>query len=480
MSRTLTLTGCSFVLALLLPYHGLAQAGALDLSFYPADGPDAVFPYVETIAIQSDGRSVIGGQFSSFGGTPRNNIARLNLDGSLDVTFDPGAGASDDVQSIAIQSDGRIVIGGDFTSYNGTSRNKIARLNSDGSLDLTFDPGTGAGDIVPDIRSTAIQSDGKIVIGGNFTSYNGTSRNNIARLNPDGSLDTTFEPGEGTDGIVLSVAIQSDGKIIIGGGFNSSNGMTRNSTARLNADGSLDTTFDPGVGPDSGIWTTSIQNDGKIVIGGGFVTYNGMPMNRITRLNADGSQDVTFNPGTGAIGSVWSSAIQSDGRIVIGGYFNSYDGTSRNHIARLNADGSLDTTFDPGTGATGGINGNSPYVQSVAIQSDGRILIGGQFTQYNGTSIHHIARLYGALSTGISSVAGSGFSMFPNPASTSVTIVLPAPYGRTAAVVRNALGQVVLRSTVAADRNDIALNGLAPGLYTVQVVGTAAQRLVVE
>ncbi|HNR29006.1 MAG TPA: tail fiber domain-containing protein, partial [Candidatus Dojkabacteria bacterium] len=106
-------------------------------------------------------------------------IARINSDGSLDTTFNPGSGANDTVTSLAIQTDGKIVIGGNFTTYNGTARNRIARINSDGSLDTTFDPGSGANDTVSFL---AIQADGKIVIGGNFTTYNNASRGRIARL----------------------------------------------------------------------------------------------------------------------------------------------------------------------------------------------------------------------------------------------------------------------------------------------------------
>lgn len=134
--------------------------------------------------------------------------------GSLDLSFDPGTGASWSVRAVAIQSDGKILIGGQFTSYNGTPRDLIARLNVDGSLDMTFDPGTGAD---YGVRTIAVQSDGKIIIGGAFNFYNGTPRKGIARLNTDGSLDATFDPGLGANYVVHSASIQSDGRVIIGG-----------------------------------------------------------------------------------------------------------------------------------------------------------------------------------------------------------------------------------------------------------------------
>jgi uncharacterized delta-60 repeat protein len=201
-----------------------------------------------------------------------------------------------------------------------------------GELDTAFDPGTGA---VPDVLCTAIQSDGKIIIGGQFTIYNGTARNRIARVNADGSLDAGFNPGTGADSIVHCTAIQSDGKIIIGGLFSTYDETARNNIARLNADGSLDDMFNPGTGADEFVSCAAIQSDGKIIIGGEFTSYNGTARNRIARVNADGSLDDMFNPGTGADEFVSCAAIQSDGKIIIGGEFTSYNGTERNRIARI-------------------------------------------------------------------------------------------------------------------------------------------------
>ncbi|MBX2927528.1 MAG: T9SS type A sorting domain-containing protein [Saprospiraceae bacterium] len=279
------------------------------------------------------GKSSSGGGFTSYNGTPRNFIARLNADGSLDTGFNPGTGASSGVYAMALQPDGKILIGGFFNSYNGTGRNRIARLNADGSLDTGFNPGTGANDWV---QSLALQPDGKILIGGGFTSYNGTGRNRVARLNADGSLDTGFNPGTGANGWVWAMALQPDGKILIGGLFTTYNGTGRNYIARLNADGSLDTGFNPGTGAGSTVWAMALQPDGKILIGGDFTTYNGTGRNRVARLNADGSLDTGFNPGTGANNVVRAMSLQPDGKILIGGAFTGYDGTGRNRVARVN------------------------------------------------------------------------------------------------------------------------------------------------
>jgi uncharacterized delta-60 repeat protein len=373
--------------------------GSLDTTFDPGTGANGT---VVTVALQPDGKILIGGVFTTYNGTSRNRIARLNADGSLDTSFDPGTGASSNVQAVATQPDGKILIGGQFTTYNGVARNYIARLNSDGSLDTSFVVGTGASNPV---SSVAVQGDGKIVIGGLFTTYNGTSRNRVARLNADGSLDTSFVVGTGAGNDVQSVAVQSDGKIVIGGSFTTFDGAARPRFARLNTNGSLDTSFVVGTGASSTVWSVTPQTDGKIVIGGGFTTYNGVARNRIARLNADGSHDTSFTqpPLAGANGTVRSIAVQPDGKTLIVGSFTFYNGVARNFIARLNADGSLDTSFDPGTGA-------NDWVRSVAVQPDGKILIGGNFTSYNGVARTRVARLNADGSLDTSFVVGSGAS----------------------------------------------------------------------
>jgi uncharacterized delta-60 repeat protein len=348
---------------------------------------------VHTIALQADGKIIIGGDFTAYNGIDRNHIARLNADGSLDTAFNPGAGTDEPVSTIALQADGKIIIGEMFTTYNGASRNGIARLNADGSLDTAFNPSAGADEPVSTI---VVQANGKIIIGGHFSTYNGIARNRIVRLNADGSLDMTFNPGVGANGNLWTTVVQADGKIIIGGPFTTYNGIARSRIARLNADGSLDTTFNPGRGAygligqttDVGIvQTTAVQANGKIIIGGDFTTYNVTARSNIARLNADGSLDTAFNVGIGANGDVSNITVQADGKIIIGGIFTTYNGSPRNGLARLNTDGSLDTTFNPGAGADG-------VVSTIVVQADGKIIIGGMFfTNNNGTARNYLMRL---------------------------------------------------------------------------------------
>ncbi|MDQ7826993.1 MAG: delta-60 repeat domain-containing protein [Candidatus Eremiobacteraeota bacterium] len=323
--------------------------GSLDTSFNPGTGSDTA---IEALAVQSDGKIIIGGQFSTVNGVSRNRIARLNPDGTLDTSFDPGTGFSSTVWALAVQSDGKIVVGGNFVTYNGFPCNHIARLNTDGSRDTSFTPISGANNVV---YTVALQSDGKIVIGGFFSDYDGTACWRIARVKTDGTLDTSFTSNPGADSLVNSLVVQSDGKIVIGGGFSNYDGVARQRVARANSDGTIDTAFNSSSGASFNVEMLAVQSDGKVFICGQFTSYGGTPRNYIARVNADGSLDTSFNPGTGANVPVLSMALQSDGKILIGGQFASYNGTLRNYIARVNADGSLDTSFNPGTGTNGNV-----------------------------------------------------------------------------------------------------------------------------
>jgi uncharacterized delta-60 repeat protein len=378
----------------------LETDGSVDVSFDPGTGADSS---LWALALQFDGKVLAGGEFTTVDGVSRNRVARLNVDGSLDVGFDPGTGASSQVQAVVLQPDGRVLIGGYFTTVDGVARNRIARLRANGSLDTSFDPGTGADNPV---RSVALQPDGKVLIGGLFTSINGVGRNRIARLNADGSLDAGFNPGTGADGTVVSVAVQS-GKAVIGGSFTTVDGTARNGIARLNKTGSLDTSFDPGSGANDSVLAVAIQDDGKVLIGGDFTTVNGVARNHIARLDVDGSLDTSFDPGGGPNLLVRTVVVQANGQVLIGGSFTSVDGVSRNRIALLDDDGSLETRFDPGTGA-------SDWVQAVAVQSDRKILIGGAFTTVNGTACNHIARLNqnGSVDTGFVTSAGADDNVY--------------------------------------------------------------------
>jgi uncharacterized delta-60 repeat protein len=389
-----------------------AQDGSLDFSFNPGTGFN---DYVYSILLQPDGKILAGGHFTSYNGVGRHRIIRLNENGTVDNTFLASTGGG--VFAMALQNDGKILLGGSFISCNGLSSRHLARLNSDGTLDTNFAIGTGFNGHVYDI---VLQPNGQIIVGGDFDTINDIGRRNIARLHADGSLDSSFNTSQGIGGIntfVFTAALQNDGKVLIGGGFDSFDGVYRKNLARLNEDGSLDLSFNPVAGPNNIVNALAIQQDGRIVIGGVFTSYNGTITNRVTRLSDDGSLDQTFINGAGANLNVTCLHIQSDDKILIGGLFNQYNNTNRSCIARLNFDGTLDSDFNPGFGVLSVVSQDGTYnLRTIVQQEDGKLLIGGKFTFYNGTARRCIARINNSV-TGISKVDRfNDVKLYPNPA----------------------------------------------------------------
>ncbi len=403
--------------------NGVAQ---MDFARLNADGtfdnalhlgrPGLADGSIHSIVVQPDGKSIVGGEFDFC--VYRHGIARLNADGSMDTTFQNGmAGISsllaNSVQSVVLQPDGKVLVGGNFDSVNGISRNNIARLNADGGLDDNFQNGMSGIPVLNNyVYSVALQADGKVLVGGAFNSVNGVPRSGIARLNTDGSLDTTFQNGMTGINSVRTVVVQPDGKIVVGGHFNFVNGIPRNNIARLNTDGSLDDNFQngmAGVGYAAGyptVFSVAVQADGKVLIGGDFDSVNEISRTGIARLRTDGSLDTDFQngmegPQTGDFyytnfynGSVSSIAMQADGKVLVGGSFEFFDGVPRSGIARLNSDGGLDLSFLEGMAGIGRFGS----VQSVGLQNDGKVIIGAAFnTTVNGLFASGLARLYGTI-----------------------------------------------------------------------------------
>jgi uncharacterized delta-60 repeat protein len=376
--------------------------GPLDTAFNPDTEGE-----VHAIALQGDGKILIGGYFYSIRGALRRSVARLNPDGTLDIYWKPNLENWDDeqsVRSIAIQQDDKAIIGGYFFGIDGLLRTSIARLNTDGSLDMDFEPDVGGYtyDELGSVMSIALQPDGKIIMGGYFGSINGVTRRGIGRLNSDSTLDMDFNPNASNEAYIYALALQPDGKILVGGDFTTMNGTARNGLARLNANGTLDTVFAPVLSTGAEINALALQPDGKILVGGGFTTVNGVTRNRFARLNSDGTLDTGFNvnlersyhdwnDGGKSTGPASPSSIffQPDGNILMGGNFTTVNGVTRNGLARLYSDGSLDPDFNPNVTTSYG----SGEVYSIALQPDGNILIGGYFTAVGGVPRYSFARI---------------------------------------------------------------------------------------
>ncbi len=372
--------------------------GGMDPNFHPLFNGA-----VHAVALQPNGAIVAAGSFTLANYITRHRVARLNADGTLDFTFasKPG-GADNTVRALALQTDGRMLIGGDFLSYDGINRSRFARLNLDGTLDWQFDPGSALNDSAYAIAETFTddsRSERKILVGGNFTLANGAPRRYLAQFNDNGSVDLAFKVAAGAgglDGPVWAIAVQPDRKIIIGGDFRSVNGEPRNHIARLNPDGSLDASFsNSGIGANSSVRALAVQRDGRILVGGLFTSVEDAPQNRIARLNSDGSLDASFNTGAGANDAVYAIALQPDNRILLGGAFTRCGGVARSRVTRLNSDGSVDPTINFGAGCNN-------FVAAIAVQPDDAIVLGGGFTTYDNASAACLARIYGR------SISGSG------------------------------------------------------------------------
>lgn len=382
-----------------------AAAGDVDLSFDPGSGVNG---NVTCVLVQPDGKVLIAGAFTTVKGLARTNLARLNADGSGDATFDASP-AMNTPTALALQSDGKLLVAGplyrlscdEFECYEDYPAS-VVRLNANGSRDVSFATATAEYSTQSrDFRALVPLPDGRILVGGHFYSINGTNRVGIARLNANGTLDPSFNTGAGPDRAVSSIALQPDGKMLIAGEFSMVDGTNRNSVARLNANGTLDSTFDAGFVlvqyPDCGplyscfestnLTALALQPDGKVLVG---VWSRQVQQSledgqtqiadqySVKRLNAGGSSDASF-VSSNAIALVGSILVQPDGKLLVRHGF----GSSR--IDRLNANGSLDHSFNSGT-ESGGVN-------AVALQANGRILIAGTFTTVHGTNRNRLARL---------------------------------------------------------------------------------------
>jgi uncharacterized delta-60 repeat protein len=371
----------------------IAQNGTIDPSFNPDDigfghGDGAAGGYnqsVKAIAVRPDGRILLGGDLYTFNGRS-GSVVQLLADGRVDTSFTNSCSNFSVVNSIALQPDGKVIVGGDFMTVNGEDSRRLARLELDGSLDTTFHVGTGANGQVFDL---ALQPDGKVLVAGGFTSYDGHAINKIARLNDDGSLDTTFASGAPMSGAIWSVELQLDGKPLVGGNFFTYDGVSRPRLARVHSDGSLDTTFQTGTGPDDAVQTIAVQDDGMILIGGLFDNYDGTPRGHLARVDPTGALDMSFANGPGALGTaVYALAVQPDDKVLVAGDIYGYAATACNGLVRVNSNGALDGSFLNGTG----INAYSAGL-SLALEPDGQILFGGNYLSYNDTARGRIARV---------------------------------------------------------------------------------------
>ena len=360
---------------------------------------------VRGIYIDSSDNQYIVGQFNTYK-TPLtpNAIMIDSQNATFSSSFNIGVqGFSSQVQVFATQSDGKILAGGSFVQYSGSSSNRMIRLNKDGTIDTSFNLGTGFNSTVFNI---IVQPDDKIIAIGSFGTYSGSTALGIARININGTRDTTFNVGTGLNfNPNYALALQPDGKIIIGGSFTTYSGSSAIRIARINTNGTLDTTFNTGTGfSTSTPYGFIIQPDGKIIASGNFTTYSGSSNNYIVRINPNGTKDTTFNIGTGFNTTANSLNIQSDGKILAAGPFTSYSGSAINRIVRINPNGTRDTTFNVGTGLN---NWTTIAPNSIAINPSGSIYLTSNFVTYSGSNVHGLVKINPSGTRDTSFVAGN-------------------------------------------------------------------------
>jgi uncharacterized delta-60 repeat protein len=405
----------------------------------PARGVAGV---IEAIANAPAGGVYLAGDFSSVHGVPRSRVARLLPDGEVDTSFAPGDGPDADVTAIAVQADGKVLIAGTFAKVAGTPRAGLARLNPDGSIDSSFDPGLGirSTNATAFVRVLLPRSDGRVWVGGAFNQFNNRPGRHVARLLSNGSVDTTFtSPFSTTTSFpgppilidttaIYSLVEQPDGKLVAGGVLYAAALNGPSSVVRLSQTGPIDSSFTTSrISGD--VYSVALTPDGKILVGGTYtISFGGTYTTNwlaVWRLGTNGSTDAAFRvrnaPSAHASSSeVRQLLVQPDGRIVFsvaifvpgsGGPLKPVGNAAHVIVGRLLADGSLDNSFAPLTCSLpllqqfGPFWFNSPTIvrsqgperivpgAALARQPDGVFVLAGAFDSINGEPRRRLARV---------------------------------------------------------------------------------------
>ncbi len=374
------------------PIQGVARllpfGGGLDPSFQVGSGTNG---FVQLVILDTGNKPVLAGCFDHFNGSPCPNPLRLNYDGSIDTTFTPGTGADDRIRNMWGGVNGWTILGA-FQSYDGSPRQCLARLNLNGSLNSLFASFTTAFTLPSQPAVFAVQASPQgIYLAGEFSGYGGKLHRKVARVKFNGAPDQSFR--DGVDGVIRSMVVQPDGKILIAGHFLIGPGYVAcTSLARLNPDGMADTSFKPVVVKADGsfpdLYMVDVLDNGQIIIGGDFAqirdaSYVMQPRTAFARLNADGSLDPTFNaqitiPGGSNIRVTAGGVI--NGLYAVAGYVF-YDGSPSGFYTRLTSTGELDPNFGSGKWLAPQVNLFNGEVKCGTDTADGRVVIGGDFTR---------------------------------------------------------------------------------------------------
>lgn len=426
-----------------------------DASYLTGTGFSASNNYIYSSTLQTDGKLLVAGEFSIFNGTSTNNFIRLNTNGTIDTSFKTnlGTGFNYETGDVAVQTDGKIIVliknSSTNTTFNGTAIKKIVRLNSNGSLDNTFNYYRANLNFNPE--RILIQSDGKIIVG---------SIDGVVRVTSTGSLDNTFVSGIVTYTnipVIRNIAIDNNNKILVIGNFLTFNGQNTKRLIRLNSDGSIDNSLNIGTGFVGNVASIAIQTDGKILVGGQMSSLNSLPITKVIRLNIDGTIDNTFNFTETIFSSVSNLKLQSNGSIIITGINSAAVAGSNILIARLSSNGQNDNSLDISSTFFG-------YTcSSFQIQSDGKFIFLGDFYEFNNTRVNRIIRITNpVLSTG--SFEKNEIKIFPNPTTQTINLL---NISNTDFEIYDMLGKLILKGT----SNDtiINVNSLSKGVFILKL-----------
>lgn len=350
----------------------------------------------DQFSVLSSGKLIVIGQFDEFSGKYRGELARLESDFSLDNSFAPKPGFKDEIQKTLVQPDGKIYVGKqmsyqtDVSTYNDVFVKGLVRINPDGILDTTFH--------IPDslfvsVECMARQADGKILVAGMTKWFDGNSTSgigNLARFNDDGSLDSTFAITDFNTFSMNEVLIQADGKIVLLGRFSFVVGNPYISITRFNSDGTLDSSFDTGTGTNYEITAGAITTSGKILIGGDFTTFNGVPFVHFGALNPDGSIDAGFDYNGTISSAPWSIKTQSDGKIYLAAENLGDNNNFHRELVRLNPNGNVDPTY---TVTAFPISYTGQGIKTMLPLPDGKLLVGGDIYNFDNQAASGIVRL---------------------------------------------------------------------------------------
>jgi len=371
-----------------------------------------------TITAQSDGKILLGGNFTRVGDVVRHSLARVLPDGSVDHSFGDAA-ANGKVIAIVVQPDGKILIGGDFDHVGDQPRHRLARLNADGTLDSSL----ADANLDDSVWSIAVQTDGGILVAGDFKHVAAVSQSYLARLTTTGQLDGSFADPKLCCNVARVVRLQPDGRILVGGYFSQAGGVSHSYLARYSTNGQLDPSFPDGAA--TAITAMIVAPDGSIFTNGNYRTSSG-PGRVVAKLSANGVLDRKFAD-FGPDSSTKTLALQADGKLVIGGDFQMVAGKPRHALARLDQNGALDESLGDPAFSLDAANPNGT-VNDVLVQGDGKIVAVGTFPLVAGQPHEFVARI-------VNDVANSSVASAPDFVPSVASAVSTAPDSPSQAIV---------------------------------------------